>query len=110
MIAQKHNAEMMRDYNLKLLVNLIRTEKTISRAMLARASNMSATTIGRIVGDLIEGGLDEKTRARIDGIGVTLPGVVDSLEGSVLFSPQFHWANVPLKVMLQETFHHNVMI
>lgn len=35
--------------------------------------------------------LDQKNRGSIEGIGISLPGLVDSARGHILYSPHFQW-------------------
>jgi predicted NBD/HSP70 family sugar kinase len=56
--------------------------------------------IGKIVGDLLrKGGIDP---ARVVGIGVGLPGIVNNETGIVVFSVQMGWKNVRLAELLKD--------
>lgn len=52
----KHGSELMKEYNEKLLYNLIRTKGPISRAKLAQMTKLSPTSVGRITASLLEEG------------------------------------------------------
>ncbi|MDR2553712.1 MAG: ROK family transcriptional regulator [Treponema sp.] len=41
-------------------------------------------------------------KSRIMGVGVAMPGLIENGTGKVLFSPDFEWVNVPLKVWLEK--------
>ena len=48
---------------------------------------------------------------KILGIGVGMPGILDSTQTKVLFSPNFHWENVELKDILERQLtEHNILI
>lgn len=44
------------------------------------------------------------------GIGVAMPGLIDSGTGTVIFSPDFRWQNVPLQAKLSSCLGRDVMI
>jgi predicted NBD/HSP70 family sugar kinase len=41
-------------------------------------------------------------RARVEAIGVSVPGLVDRAEGSVIVSPNLGWHSVPVRALLEE--------
>jgi predicted NBD/HSP70 family sugar kinase len=41
-------------------------------------------------------------RARVEAIGVSVPGLVDRAEGSVIVSPNLGWQSVPVRALLEE--------
>lgn len=179
---KKHNQDFMKKQNRLTVFEMIKTMYPISRAAIAKETGMSATTVGRIVGELVEegyiyeaeqdasAGLGRKStllnvidasvmtvgveidlrqidigivdlrgnlvcgrayprqedesaeqtiatmgeqiekliqehkleRARIAGIGIGLPGIVEHEEGNVAFSVQLGWKNVRVAAMLKE--------
>jgi predicted NBD/HSP70 family sugar kinase len=56
-MAQRGSREMMRELNVSLLIELVRSAGSISRAELARQSQLSAPTVGTIVEQLVERGI-----------------------------------------------------
>ncbi len=54
---QRGSRSLMRDLNVSLLIELVRTARAISRAELARQSQLSAPTVGIIVDHLLERGI-----------------------------------------------------
>jgi glucokinase-like ROK family protein len=44
------------------------------------------------------------------GIGVATPGMVDLREGILIFAPNLHWHNIPLRKLFSERFHLRVFI
>lgn len=64
----KHDSTMMLDYHRKLLLKLIRKAEKISRAELTKVTKLSPTTVGRIVGALMEEGL-------LNEVGTSGPGL-----------------------------------
>ena len=57
MALEKHSIELMKTYNETLVYNYIRLNGAVSRADIARETKMSATSVTRIVGNLINSGL-----------------------------------------------------
>jgi len=52
--AVKQNSDLMHQYNMKMLYKLIKNEKVTTKANLTRITKLSPTSIGRLVGELIE--------------------------------------------------------
>lgn len=44
------------------------------------------------------------------GIGVGVPGLVDVRQGSLMFAPNLHWRNVPLRQMWTQRFNLSVFV
>ncbi|MEC3915905.1 ROK family protein [Nocardia sp. CDC160] len=64
----------------------------------------AATTPGDIV-DLIVRGIDEviaDDAGKVLGIGLSVPGLVEPESGTSVFSPYWHWHDVPLKSLLEQ--------
>lgn len=51
---QKGDPEQARQINIALILNLLKSEKTLSRAQIAKNLNLSKMTVSTIIGDLIE--------------------------------------------------------
>ena len=47
---------------------------------------------------------------KIAGIGLAVPGLVDSKRGIMLITPNFGWKDTPLKEILEEEFHTAIFI
>jgi len=65
----KANRDLMRDLNTNLLVNLVKTEGSISRAGLARLSKLSPATVSGIVGRLVRSGILSETAGSPNRLG-----------------------------------------
>lgn len=65
----KHDQELMKKINKEMVLNLIRERGPISRAELARISNMSSTSISRIVSEFSELGMVKETTVKSNGVG-----------------------------------------
>lgn len=50
------------------------------------------------------------SKDQISGVGVGIPGPVDSGTGIIRFLPNYGWENVPFQEMLQEKINHPVFI
>jgi N-acetylglucosamine repressor len=55
------NSKFLKDYNQKMVLDLIRTHKTLSRAKLSRLTGLTPTCIGLIAGSLLELGYIHET-------------------------------------------------
>ncbi len=62
-------SRLLRDLNRSIVFNLIFTEGPISRADVARRSNLTAAAITQIVGDFVAAGLVRERPAEIAGVG-----------------------------------------
>jgi len=47
---------------------------------------------------------------RLLGMGLGLPGLVDSASGTLLFAPNLNWTNVPIRSLLQRKFNFTVYV
>lgn len=185
----KHDQRMIREHHLLLLFKIIKRNGPISRAELAKKTQMSATSASRIVKELIdqsfveeigqtEGNVGRRAtllkvnpngalviginidlesievgvvdldghvimkrdrdidlsrppmevldrvvqmvadikehigdlKHRVIGCGVSIPGIVEWPQGSVVMIPQFHWANVEIRKYLEEKIGMNVLV
>lgn len=50
------------------------------------------------------------SRDQIVGVGVGLPGPIDSVSGMVRFLPNYGWKDIPFRKMLREKINHPVFI
>lgn len=50
------------------------------------------------------------SKDQISGVGVGIPGPVDSVEGIIRFLPNYGWEEVPFREMLHEKINHPVFI
>ncbi|MFI9503472.1 ROK family protein [Nocardia sp. NPDC052566] len=68
-----------------------------------------AATEPDAVADLIARGIAELTPVdadRVLGVGLSVPGLVEPEGGVSVFSPYWHWHNVPLKALLEQRVPH----
>lgn len=186
----KHDQETMRKNNKGNILNLIRENKPVSKSELSKITNMSPTSVSRIVTELIELGLIKETelasgkigrkallldtvsssvyvicvqadqdilrigivdfdgtiinetthfcdapgmswtafsnkicdevsniieitdidKSKIIGVGIGIPGLVDTANGIVLSSPQLKWVNIQLADYIQNKLGYPTMI
>jgi len=66
------------------------------------------TMIGARIHQLVEGAPD--TVRGLAGIGLGVPGLVDSDRGILAFAPNLRWENVPLRALIQSEFDVPVFI
>ncbi|MCD9022770.1 ROK family transcriptional regulator [Cohnella silvisoli] len=80
---KKHDQDFMKRQNRLTVFEIIKNQRPISRASIAKQTGMSATTVSRIVGELTEEGYIQESEQVSAGLGrkSTLLGLVD---GSVL--------------------------
>ncbi len=54
--------------------------------------------------------VEHEDKGSFIGIGLGVPGLVDTQKGEVLIAAQFGWANLPLKAMLEEKLRTSVLV
>ena len=52
----------------------------------------------------------ERTGTRLLGIGIAIPGLVDSASGTVVYAPNLAWRNVPLGQIFSQKFDVPVLV
>lgn len=68
-IIQKHDQELMKRENIKLVLSIIKSKGPVSRAEISRIVGMSPTSVGRIVEELINTGLIKEQGQVGNGVG-----------------------------------------
>ncbi|MCT4563954.1 MAG: ROK family transcriptional regulator [Maledivibacter sp.] len=66
---KKRDQEYIKQNNLKMILDIIRNRRSISRAEIVKITNMSPTSVSRIVGKLIDLGLVRETETSSGGVG-----------------------------------------
>jgi N-acetylglucosamine repressor len=61
---------------------------------------------------LLDGALDEAglPRCRLQSVGVTVPGMVDTRTGTVAFAPNLKWTDVPVRALVQQALDLPVVV
>jgi N-acetylglucosamine repressor len=83
-----------------------------------RAIKETATVTGdahasiRAALGLLDGALEEAglPRGRLQSVGVTVPGMVDTRSGIVAFAPNLAWTDVPVRSLLQQALDLPVVV
>ncbi len=85
--------------------------RQINDAEFIRTNSDQAQTLARAE-QVIEQALCDPVikKSRLLGIGVSVPGLVNQRTGILLFAPNLHWHNVPLRDLWQERFGVPVMV
>ncbi|RUS47640.1 ROK family transcriptional regulator [Cohnella sp. AR92] len=65
----KQDQDVIKQHNKQLVLDVIRTRRPISRSEISKITEMSATSVGRIVGELAEEGLVRETSLTSTGVG-----------------------------------------
>src|SRR5205085_488727 len=52
----------------------------------------------------------EQESSRVLGLGLGIPGLVDVESGTLLFAPNLHWQDVPLRGLLEREFNFPVYV
>jgi N-acetylglucosamine repressor len=65
------------------------------------------SALGLLDGTLEEAGLP---RARLQSVGVTVPGMIDTRTGTVAFAPNLGWTDVPIRSLLQQALQLPVVV
>lgn len=66
---KKRDQEYIKQNNLKMILDIIKSKRSISRAEIVKITNMSPTSVSRIVGSLIDLGLVKETETSSGGVG-----------------------------------------
>lgn len=66
---KKRDQEYIKQKNLKMILDIIKNSRSISRADIVKLTNMSPTSVSRIVGSLIDLGLVKETETYSNGVG-----------------------------------------
>ncbi len=110
---QAASSEVVRDIDRRIVLNLIRTHQPISRADLARVSEMQPSTISLIVEQLIgenwvlerEMGRLPRGRRACNGErskeSVSVPGRFNSSSDRLIFAPNLGWRDVEIDVEVE---------
>lgn len=80
---KKHDQDFMKRQNRLTVFEIIKNQRPISRASIAKQTGMSATTVSRIVGELTEQGYILETEQVSAGLG-RKSTLLDMVDGSVL--------------------------
>ncbi len=62
-------------------------------------ASLFLSRLGDEIGTLLKGSF---RRARLTGVGISLPGLIDRLDGCLVRSPNLGWRDVPVRSMLEE--------
>lgn len=65
------------------------------------------SALGLLDGTLEEAGLP---RARLESVGVTVPGMIDTRTGTVAFAPNLGWTDVPIRSLVQQALDLPVVV
>ncbi len=65
------------------------------------------SALGLLDGTLEEAGLP---RSRLESVGVTVPGMIDTRTGTVAFAPNLGWTDVPIRSLLQQALDLPVVV
>lgn len=52
----------------------------------------------------------ERNGGHVLGLGIGMPGLVDMQTGTLLFAPNLHWRNVPLRTILEREFDFPIYV
>ncbi|SKC39217.1 ROK family transcriptional regulator [Maledivibacter halophilus] len=66
---KKRDQEYIKQNNLKMILDIIKDKRPISRAEIVKIANMSPTSVSRIVGSLMDLGLVKETETYSNGVG-----------------------------------------
>ena len=93
-----------------LLTNFV--AETLWETRVATSLSQSQTEIISEAEKLIDQALTiaKKNDLRPLGIGVGLPGLVNTHQGNLILAPNLHWTNVPLRLIWNQRFHLPIYI
>ncbi|WP_028559908.1 ROK family transcriptional regulator [Paenibacillus pinihumi] len=104
----KHDQDFIKRQNRLTVFEMIKTQSPISRAMIAKKTGMSPTTVSRIVGELTEQGYVIESEQVSEGLGrkSTLLGLMDASVSSIGIELDRHVLNIGV-VDLQGNLVHS---
>jgi N-acetylglucosamine repressor len=61
---------------------------------------------------LLDGALEQAglPRSRLESVGVTVPGMIDTRSGTVAFAPNLGWTDVPIRSLIQQALELPVVV
>jgi glucokinase len=89
---------------------VISEDGTIHRQHEVDLEDLAFTAVSEILIATIEKALKDPDAKDVVGIGIGSPGNIEARSGSVLYSPNFKWVNVPLGEMLRGHFDMPVFV
>lgn len=94
-----YSSDSVREYNKSMIFNLIRMEGPISRAGLTKITRMSPTSIGRIVGNLLEEGFVREIGTSEGGLGRRATLVEINPDGLLAFGVNIDVPNIHIGIV-----------
>lgn len=100
------------DVNYISFILMDTTSRIIEEKMLAMPKTMIFENVMKVIQKEIKRILKDHsiTLERLLGIGMSVPGMVDSLEGKVIFAPNMGWENVDIRGQFPELKGVNVYV
>ncbi|ASJ57301.1 sugar kinase [Brevibacillus formosus] len=124
----KQDQDVTKQHNKQMILDIIKKQRPISRAEIAKITRMSATSIGRFVSELCEEGLIRETELTSSGvgrkaimldiepgaiytigvdmakkrIGIGMPGVINYERGIVQLSTTLDWKDVAFANLIEK--------
>lgn len=99
-------------YQVRVVLINLQAEILSSYTLPLRERNYTPDAIAEKIAGAIQACIWESnfSRGRISGIGVAIPGLVDSRTGLVRFLPNYRWENVNLRDMIRDRIDHPTYI
>lgn len=99
-------------HEIRVVIVNFQAELQASHTTLLVEEYYSPTEIISIITQAIQACIWEAdfSKNQISGVGVGIPGPVDSATGVIRFLPNYGWENVPFREMLQAKINHPVFI
>lgn len=99
-------------HEIRVVIVNFQAEVQASHTAILEKGNYSPETIVSIIAQAIQACIWEAnfSKDQIAGVGVGIPGPVDSGTGVIRFLPNYGWENVPFREILQEKINHPVFI
>lgn len=97
----------------KILATVIGSDgQIVSRCKRMTRAEKSADEVINRISDCISESIDRANlhQMQIRGIGIGVPGVIDSETGVIIFAPNLRWSNVALKPVLENQFEIPVFV
>lgn len=75
-----------------------------------RTSRTAEPFLQQLGREIAEHVRDNYEKARFSAVGVSVPGLLDQTEGTIIFSPNLGWSNVPIRRLLEQELNLLVIV
>jgi predicted NBD/HSP70 family sugar kinase len=95
-----------------VMIANFKAEVIMSRSRPLQQDSYSAEAVAERIGEAVQSCIWDAnfSKDQIAGVGIGIPGLVDSTTGAIRFMPNYGWENVQLKNLVQAKLNHPCFI